>query len=307
MNRRKAKLINEEFNLNTGAESCNGIYNGYMTAVVINKKNYSVTIAGKPFAETSGDMGIGELQAELLSKGIADKCFYERNAFRIITKDDSMESLAKAIKSVTEFYRINGFIPCCCSCSAATSAVEFYEINGKRDFICGKCFDRIVNDIKLKKVFIGNDKSCFFTGFFGALSGAFLGIFVWALLSGVGFNSIIPSILMTVFICCGYKILGGCIDKKGIITCCVMFPVFHVIGQYFGLAHWIYVAYKGSLPISYLDAFASVIGIVISTTETFADFVRELITSVIFDLIILIAVLRRLYYLNKRGIIFKRI
>lgn len=307
MNRKKTKELAQALGLEVRHGYGRGSYRGFLVALTAYKECVVFTVAGRALAQDTADI-VEKIQKQLLEEGAVTKCIYERYAIRIAMENDSVEAVKAVLDRVTDEFVRCGFYSACCSCGEPQKQMSFYEINGKRDFICSDCHSRICQDVRQGHVHVGQEKSNLFTGFIGALAGIHIGLFFWMILSGLGFSGLIPSIVMMALMCAGYRFLGGCVDKKGVVLCVLLAMIYFILGNYLSMFHYMYVLYNSVQQISYLDAILlSIPTLLAATEETMAAGVVEIFVSFVFDVLILIIILRILYLDNKRGIVFREL
>lgn len=306
MNKKLTKRIAGDLGLKLKNESCYGTYKGFPTAVIAYRDCIVATISAKS-APDIVEKVVAELTDSLTQSAKIEKVIYERNGFRFCFKETDMEEFKKILNQVVEEFRRNGFEPACCSCGMAEREMDFYEVNGKRDFLCGSCVKRICGDVKRKRVLVGNVSSSLFTGLVGALAGIHLGLLLWIVAAGFGFNGSIPATAMVIFMCLGYRMLGCGMDKKGVVLCSMLGVVYFIAGIALSFVHLVYLSYYNSLVFSYMETI-ELVPLVLKTMEagTLKGFIVEDICAFLTMLLVMAVTLRIMYVRNQGGIVFKK-
>lgn len=306
MNKKLTKKIAGNLGLTMGNESCHGNYKSFPTAVIAYKDCIVATISARNTPDIVENV-VERLKESFTETRKVEKIIYERNGFRFRFGGTDVEEFRKLLDEAVEELRRNDFEPACCSCGVTGQEMDFYEINGKRDFLCGNCVKTICNDVKRKRVQVGNVSSSLFTGLVGALAGIHLGLFLWIVGTNLGFNGSIPATLMVIFMCLGYKTLGRSMDIKGVVLCSVLGVVYFLVGICFSFAHLVYLSYYGSLAFSYVETL-ELVPLVLETMDwvNLKGFLVEDVCAFLTMLIVMAVTLRVMYTRNRNGIVFRK-
>lgn len=306
MNKRLTKRIAGKLGLAMGNGSCHGNYKNFPTAIIAYKDCIVATISAGG-APDIVENAVERLKESLTETGKVEKVIYERNGFRFRLAGTDVEEFRKILDETVEELHRNALEPACCGCGVTGQEMDFYEINGKRDFLCSNCVKTICNDVKRKRVRVGNVSSSLFTGLVGALAGIHLGLFLWIVSTHFGFNGSIPATLMVIFMCIGYKTLGCSMDMKGVVLCSVLGVVYFLVGICFSFEHLVYLSYYGSLAFSYAETLR-LVPLVLETMDAvnLKGFIVEDVCAFLTMLIVMAATLRVMYTRNRNGIVFRK-
>ena len=181
------------------------------------------------------------------------------------------------LQEITTYCQTNGLLPCCESCNTEYG-LNLYQIDDISHMLCSSCYANISEELhhaaaQNKRKGSGN----VIGGIVGAFLGSLIGVAVWVLIYELGYISAIAGIVMIVCALKGYEMLGGSLNKTGIIISCLISLIMVIVAEQLSLSIDIYNAYKDYYEITFFDAFRSV--------PSFME-ESEVRTAVIGDLII---------------------
>ena len=161
-------------------------------------------------------------------------------------------------QEVTSYCRDNELLPGCESC-AAQDGLNLYQIDGVEHVFCPSCYSGMSEQFQhetaqKKKEGSGN----IIGGIVGALLGALIGVLLWVLVYQLGYICAIVGAVMIICALKGYELLGGKLNKTGIIICCLLSILMVIVAEQLCLGIEIYKAFKDYYEITFFDAFRSV-------------------------------------------------
>lgn len=162
------------------------------------------------------------------------------------------------LQDITAYCNENGLLLSCELCDAQEE-LSLYQIDGISHVLCSACYanvsDRIRQNMNQKKQ-EGNGNVM--GGIVGALLGSLVGVLLWVLIYQLGYISAIAGAVMVICALKGYELLGGKLNKTGIIISCILSLIMVYVAEQISLAFEIYNAYKMYYDINFFDAFRSI-------------------------------------------------
>lgn len=148
-------------------------------------------------------------------------------SFQIIFKTPSFSNKIPAMvndvaEPVVSWLITNGYRTGCWACGTDDGTVEHYVVNGTSYFLCPKCANEFEKELVNRQVEKKSQNSKTVPGIIGAFLGGLIGVVLWVLIYRVGYIAGIAGLVTVVCAMKGYEMLGGCLDKKGVIITTVM-------------------------------------------------------------------------------------
>ncbi|MDE5994483.1 MAG: hypothetical protein K2G60_03105 [Oscillospiraceae bacterium] len=181
----------------------------------------------------------------------------------------------EAIMPIIDFLASNGYVSGCMQCGSQTSQIDCYDINGTNHYLCSECVGKVEGALADRKQNILANKSKLIPGIVGALLGSLIGCVVYFLVWQLGYIAAIAGLVTAVCAFKGYEILGGVVDKKGVIVCVIMIILSVLLANKLVWAYDAYSALK-EYGASFFDCFRSIKGIISEanlTNEYYGDLV----------------------------------
>lgn len=162
------------------------------------------------------------------------------------------------LQEIIAYCKNNELLPSCESCSTQDE-LSLYQIDEAEHVFCPSCYSNMSEQfrhetVQRKKEGNGN----MIGGIVGALLGALIGVILWVLVYQLGYICAIIGAVMVICALKGYELLGGKINKTGIIICCLISILMVAVAEQMCLGIEIYQAYKDYYEITFFDAFRSV-------------------------------------------------
>lgn len=105
----------------------------------------------------------------------------------------------------------------CFECGENMSQIDCYEINGGHYFLCDTCKEKIQSSLQANQQEIQSKKSSLVAGLVGAFLGSLIGCVLWIAVYKLGYIAGVAGAVTAICAMKGYAILGGHLDKKGVI------------------------------------------------------------------------------------------
>ena len=204
-----------------------GIYRGYRIIIEQDKGQYLIKIN----ARSSVDIN-NEILNEFLRKQqeqnplIRNLQIYSFSVVLEVSLSAANKNIADSfnaiIEPVIDFLVRGRYTSACEVCGTDTFAINCYEINGEHHHICERCAAEVnatlqKNQNPPAKRPARQPQSNFIAGIGGAAAGALIGCILWIIIYKLGFVGGIAGIAVAFCSFKGYELLGGSLDKKGII------------------------------------------------------------------------------------------
>lgn len=177
------------------------------------------------------------------------------------------EYLNEAIMPIIDFLATYGYASGCMQCGTQNSQIECYDINGTHYYLCSDCVGKVEETLSDRKQDILSRKSKFIPGIVGSLLGSLIGCVVYFFMWQLGYIAAIAGLITAVCAFKGYEMLGGVVDKKGVLACIVViiFAVFFA-----NQIVWSYDAYSvyKEYDVGFFDCFRAINDIIADSDLT---------------------------------------
>lgn len=182
----------------------------YIVSYLAQSKQYTIVTTVKK------DQEVGELQEYIntMDRGpfVNYVSYTDRVLYISMTNSNQLDvwEIQRVMKNISSFLLTQGYSQCCRHCGEITN-VDVCSVEGNADLICQSCFANYESKMpEVKSVNLP-------LGIIGALAGSLIGVIAWVLIYQLGIVAGITGFIMSVACLKGYEMLGGRLDKKGII------------------------------------------------------------------------------------------
>lgn len=233
------------------------------------RKQYTVVTTVKKDEET------GDLQNYLnaMDKGMfIQYAGYNQYVLILNIKNDknlTVWEFDRILKELSSQLQTLGYRQCCRHCGQEVN-VNVCSVQGQVDLICDNCFSGYEVTVPDKKPIN------FPLGIVGALIGSLIGVFAWVIIYQLGIVAGITGFIMAWGCFKGYELLGGRLDKKGIIVSIVIAIVMLAIAEAICLSIEIYSYYSNYYILSAMDIIES-LPFFLSDSEIFGAVVGDML------------------------------
>ena len=214
-------------------------------------------------------------------KGVIKAEAYEK-VWTIVVQNQGFKKtsalLNELLRDIAAYYQNNGFTTVCMECGSPETGA-FYLENGRCFWYCDACgqiHESNVQEGAKEKVQV---KSNWILGLIGAILGSLIGVALWVVINRLGYVAAISGLVMVFCALKGFGMLGGKVDKKGLVTgllVCVAMLVF-AQGICYGLdIHEVYTEF------SILDCILSVPAFISEYPDIAAAVWRDTIIGLLF-------------------------
>ena len=165
--------------------------------------------------------------------------------------------LNEAIFPIIDFLMSNQYVSGCMQCGTQEAQIDCYDINGTNHYLCADCVSKVEDTLFDRKQEILSQKSKLIPGFVGALLGSLIGCIVYVLIWQLGYVAAVAGLVTAVCAFKGYEMLGGVVDRKGVIVCVlvIIFAVF--FSNRLAFAYTIYSVNK-EYGLGFFDCFRNI-------------------------------------------------
>ena len=202
-------------------------------------------------------------------------------------------NIEDVLNNVAGYLGQNNFINGCNHCGK-TEDLSLCQINGACVQLCGDCYHGAVNALSAEEQRAKLNTGNLGTGIVGALIGALIGGILWVLVAQLGYIVGIVGLILAVLALKGYELLGGKIDKAGIVATMVIIVAVLFLANYISLAWMIYSEFSSMYDITFFDAFRS-LSEFLAFDDILIPFIRDLAVGYIFTAAASVPVIKGMY------------
>lgn len=199
-----------------------GNYRGYYITFEMTNASYVVKVnASSPSDEKNAQLGAFLLKQKEEIKGLLDTQVYDYCLVLNLKAANLLKNMPGIVNGIVEpvlDYLMNyGYVSGCEQCGNTAETLSCYEINGGYHFLCSSCTGSIEDSLRQNQQNIKAQKSNFAAGLIGAFLGSLIGCVLWILIYKLGYIAGIAGAVTAICAMKGYEMLGGHLDKKGVI------------------------------------------------------------------------------------------
>lgn len=185
--------------------------------------------------------------------------------FTMVLRNASAKKVPELVNGIMtpilNFLTTNSYASGCGCCGSNAATLNCWSVNTELFNLCDNCAEEVGQSLKENQTAIKAKKGNFLAGIVGAVLGALIGCAAWVLIYRLGYIAGIAGLIMGICAMKGYALLGGHLDKKGVIASVVIM----IAACYFAnkLA-WTWEAYDAlkEFGITFFDAFRNLGAIV---------------------------------------------
>ena len=214
-----------------------GVRNGYEILIYANDPRYPYLLSITTSAR-SGSCILGKEENKLFTKSVkpAAALTQKDSLITAVSKnmngnqDKARENMNYLLDAMTAFLHERGFEPCCQLCGTASQTVGF-AVEKARMHLCSNCAARMKSENEVKFQEKDSRSGNIVGGIVGAVLGSLVGVLCIIVINQLGYVAAISGVVMAVCTVKGYELLGGRLEKIGIVICCVIMLVMTYIGN----------------------------------------------------------------------------
>lgn len=169
------------------------------------------------------------------------------------------------INPVIDYLISNQYTSGCEYCGTFAEPVDCYEINDRPHNLCQKCKDEVLDSLRQNQQSVIARKSNLVAGLVGAFLGSLLGCILWVLIYKLGYIAGIAGAVIGICAMKGYELLGGHLDKKGVIGSVIIMIVMIYFANNVSWSWEIYDVFKADYDITFFDAYVSMKDVLIES------------------------------------------
>ncbi len=207
--------------------------------------------------------------------------------------DRNRQNIEDALAAITDYLGRNAFRNSCANCGKEDD-LSLCQINGACVQLCGDCYHASVSSMSAEEQQAKLRKGNMVTGIVGALIGALIGGVLWVLVAQLGYIAGIIGLVTAVLALKGYELLGGKIDKLGIVITMIIIVLALFAANYMSLAWAIHSEFSKIYDITFFDAFQAVPDF-LSEGEIMGAFIKDLLIGYVFTAAVSVPVIRNMY------------
>lgn len=236
-----------------------GCYRGFYLTIQAVSGQYIIRInAISPFNDNNAQLNTFLQKQMDLSKKITNAAAYP-NFLNLTVKGPALaknipDTLNGFINPVIDYLANNQYRSGCEYCGTTDDELACYEINGKTHYLCDACKGDIHASLQENQEAILAKKSNLAAGLVGAFLGSLIGCILWVLIYKLGYIAGIAGAVTGICAMKGYELLGGHLDKKGVIGSVIIMIVMIYFANKLAWSWEVYDAFK-EYGISFSDAY----------------------------------------------------
>ncbi len=168
------------------------------------------------------------------------------------------------MEPILSYLTSNSYRTGCGCCGDVSNSLNCWSLNGELVHLCDGCVEEVGQALKDAQTATKAKKSNFLGGIVGAVLGALIGCVAWVLIFRAGYIASIAGLIMAVCAMKGYELLGGHLDRKGVIASIVIL----IAGVYLSnKIAWSWEAYAAlkDLDITFFDVFRNLNAIIMES------------------------------------------
>lgn len=213
---------------------------------------FSVSRMGEPIRED---------ELKELVKGSKNMLDYQHNGNRVVIASAGATGIKKcyakvklAIEEAVAYFKSKGYTDCCELCDADSGLAAYY-INEAGHNLCEPCFQNLTASMSHNQEQIAKKKGNLVAGIVGALLGSLIGVATIVIIGQLGYVAALSGIVMGVCTLKGYELLGGKLDKIGVVISCLFMLLMVYVGNNLD---WALAVVDAFGDVSIFDAFTAV-------------------------------------------------
>lgn len=256
-----------------------GIYRGYYIIIEPTGNQYLITVnaSSENDAENRFLLSFLERQKEAV-KQLAAVSVFSGSLELLIQLPALGKNIAATVNEIVDpiiNYLISSrYTSGCKTCRSTANPIACYEVNGRHHYICSSCSTQVENALRAQQQDILSKKSNLAAGLVGAFLGSLIGCVVWVLIYKLGYIAGIAGAVTGICAMKGYELLGGRLDKKGVIGSVIIM----ILSIYFAnKVAWALDAYSvfKDYGVTFFDCFRS-IGDIIAESDLTGNYFGDL-------------------------------
>ena len=261
----KTELLkaSEELGLGYDAKSraSFGTYRGYKIAIKEDRRNhiYRINFPIKALEENQKENIHIFLKELSQNSKLIKKACYDNFALKVelIIKGmakNNISNIIELVQKIERFASVNSYNTCCESCGESIST-SVHLMNDMPLQVCDQCYKQTIDELDNAQLTVKNKKGNVITGLVGAFIGSLIGVALWVIVYALGYIATVCGIVLAVCIVKGYEMLGGKLNKTGVIITVLMTISMVYVANYLSYGYEVYNAFKN---IENIDVFQAV-------------------------------------------------
>ena len=287
-----------------------GYCRGYYMTVVPQAEGYRVTVN----ASTPNDPGNAALYAFLErargeNKKIASVGVSPYRFFVVIKAVVSQKKIPEQINGVMDpilgYIANQGYTTGCGCCGTTAATLSCWQANAEILQMCDPCAAQMEQELKNNQKAVKAKKSNFVGGLVGALLGALIGSVVWIIINRLGYIAGVAGLVMVVCAMKGYSLMGGTLDRKGVIVSVLISVVMVYLANKIG---WTWAAHNElkEYGLSFFDVFRNLEAI-LKEVDLMGSYIKDLVIGYLLTAVASFLYIRNALRESTGGFTFKKV
>lgn len=287
-----------------------GYCRGYYMTFALLEGSYRLTVN----ASTDRDPGNAALNTfleqcrgehkKIISVGVSPYRFYV--VIRAAALQKKIPELVNGVMDpILRYLAAGGYASGCGSCGTASETLGCWQVNDEILQLCDPCAVRMEQELKGNQKAVKARKSNFLGGLVGSLLGALLGSVLWILIYRLGYIAGIAGLVIVVCAMKGYSILGGNLDRKGVISSLLISLILVFLANKIAWSWEVYSELK-DYGLTFFDIFRSLTSI-LKEVEIMGDYIKDLVIGYTLTTVASFFYIRNALRTSTGGYTFKKV
>lgn len=265
-----------------------GNYRGYKIAIKEDRRNYiyKINFPIKALDENQKENVHIFLKELSQNNKLIKKAVYDNFILRVELTikgmaKNNINNIIELVQKIESFASVNSYNTCCESCGE-NIATSVHMMNDIPLQVCDQCYEQIIDDLDYAQLAVKNKKGNVITGLVGAFIGSLIGVALWVIVYALGYIATICGIVLAVCIVKGYEMLGGKLNKTGIIITVLMTIFMVYVANYLSYGYEVYSAFKDMENIDIFQAVRLVKPMLSEYDDVKRSFIADLALGYVF-------------------------
>ena len=225
-----------------------GTYQGYYVSIQNQNAQFIVKINASAEADpNNANLGQFLMHHKEICKQVLQVQIFPYMAMLFIKGPNLAKNIPATLNEnlmpVFRFLSANGYVSGCEQCGKSDTYVNCYEVNGDAHTLCENCRGELEVALQNHRAQKQSEKSKLVPGLVGALLGSLIGCVLWVLIYRLGYIAGIAGAVTAICAMKGFELLGGHLDRKGVIGSVIIMLVMIFLANKVAWAWEVYAAW----------------------------------------------------------------
>ena len=223
----------------------------------------------------------------------------------VLSQKKIPEQINGVMDPILRYLSAQSYTTGCGCCGATAVTLGCWQVNNEFLQMCEPCAAQMEQELKSNQKAVKGKKSNFIGGLVGALLGALLGSVVWIVINRLGYIAGIAGLVMVVCAMKGYSLLGGTLDRKGVIVSVLICAVMVFLANKIAWSWAVYHEVK-QYNVSFFDVFRGLERF-LKEIEVMGDYIKDLVIGYLLTAVASFMYIRGALRESTGGYTFKKV